>query len=219
MLDSPEDRSTRTTTTAPLNVPPDVEAAVLVHVRPTRETAEHQLTDDFVIGRTEGQLQIPEDHFLSSSHVAIRKRGANFVVVDLESRNGTFARISRPTPLEGVTQIAVGSQMLRFYPNGRPAAGGPEIVHLDENGKEGASYKLSTGSAQIGRTEGSLHFPEDELVSDPHAEIAQEDGAFVLWDLKSRTGTFVRIQGECILGDGDVFTAGQQVFRLTVSSG
>jgi predicted component of type VI protein secretion system len=217
MLDDPASRPR--TTTAPLNVPPDVDQAVLVHVRPSRETAEHELKGEFVIGRSEGSLTIPDDQFLSSRHVAIRKQGDRYVVVDLESRNGTFAKVTRPMVLHGVTQIAIGSHMLRFYPTGRPGAGSAELVHVDQSGNEGESYLLSTGSAQIGRNEGNLKFPDDELVSDPHAEVSVENGGFTLRDLGSRTGTFVRIQGECILKDGDVFTAGQQVFRLTLGSG
>jgi pSer/pThr/pTyr-binding forkhead associated (FHA) protein len=47
-----------------------------------------------------------------------------------------------------------------------------------------------------------------------HAAIRREGSGFVLHDLGSSNGTFVQIQGEHPLQDGDQFRIGHHLFRV-----
>lgn len=105
---------------------------------------------------------------------------------------------------------------------------GPRLVRMVD-GEEGESYRLRLGETVIGRDKGHLSFPEDALMSSPHAVIRVEEqvsnggvttGAryrtyrSTIRDDGSRNGVFVRIRQEWPLEDGDAFAIGQQLFRF-----
>ena len=71
----------------------------------------------FVIGRTEGDLRIPLDGRISSRHVEITHQEVGglhrWVVTDLQSMHGLFARVSK-TVLADKAEIIVGNGRYRF---------------------------------------------------------------------------------------------------------
>ena len=71
----------------------------------------------FVIGRTEGDLQIPIDGRISSRHVEITLQTVGglhrWVVTDLQSTHGMFVRVSR-TVLADRAEFLVGNGRYRF---------------------------------------------------------------------------------------------------------
>ena len=85
---------------------------------------------------------------------------------------------------------------------------------IQEDGSDGELYELPEDGALIGRTEGEIRFPHDATVSPVHATLRFVDDKLVVRDLKSCNGTFVRIRGDEILSDGDVFQCGEQFLRF-----
>jgi pSer/pThr/pTyr-binding forkhead associated (FHA) protein len=78
---------------------------------------------------------------------------------------------------------------------------------------EGLSFALNAQEHIVGR-QGHLTFPEDRYVSPKHANLFYRDGSLVVRDEGSLNGVFVRVRGTVDLQPGDMFLAGEQVFRV-----
>ncbi len=209
--------------------------------RDGRELGQNVVYDTFDIGRTEGNLVLPEDATLSPRHARIMRDGTRWQLVDLRSSNGTFLRVRGESgtesrhglPLVHGSTFWVGHQLLRFEILGRAGLG---AARLDDNTLAAgvddsdvrarvvvcsrAQLSLDTvymrgGEFTIGRETGHMVFPTDGFMSRRHASIRQEDahGTFRLYDLGSSNGTFVRIQGDAELVHRDQLRVGDQVFR------
>lgn len=74
----------------------------------------YEIKNEATIGRTEGSITFPRDGFMSSSHARIVKRGADFMLIDEASSNGTFMKVKGEAKLEPGDVILVGGQLLRF---------------------------------------------------------------------------------------------------------
>jgi pSer/pThr/pTyr-binding forkhead associated (FHA) protein len=118
---------------------------------------------------------------------------------------------------------------------GTPA--GPRYARLCQRTVEGVTrdvYYVRKAEVVLGRESGDIVFTEDPFLSRRHAAVrmlpqpqdwtasgpgrpgpgSPSAGRFVLCDLGSSNGTFVRIQGEVELKDGDQFRIGQQLLRV-----
>jgi pSer/pThr/pTyr-binding forkhead associated (FHA) protein len=74
----------------------------------------HLAGEEIVLGREEGDLVFRDDAFMSRRHAAVTWDGKRSQVVDLGSSNGTFVRITGPTPLKHGDHIRLGDQLLRI---------------------------------------------------------------------------------------------------------
>ena len=81
---------------------------------------------------------------------------------------------------------------------------------------QGSVFELSESQTVIGREEGEILFPEDDMVSPNHAHFYYRDGRLFVSDEGSLNGTFVRIKQPVPLADGEVFLCGEQVLRFTL---
>lgn len=77
------------------------------------------------------------------------------------------------------------------------------------------SYPLET-DLTIGRDEGDVRLPNDDYLSGTHARISRDGERYVLHDLDSTNGTFVRLRSEIPLRPGDYVMVGDQVFRFVL---
>jgi pSer/pThr/pTyr-binding forkhead associated (FHA) protein len=91
---------------------------------------------------------------------------------------------------------------------------------LDDGKLDGEWVRLRGDRCLIGRVEGEVIIPHDPLVSSRHAEIVRQkhkDGyRWVLTDLQSRNGTWVRI-GNTVLRDQNELLIGRSQFRFEAS--
>jgi pSer/pThr/pTyr-binding forkhead associated (FHA) protein len=76
----------------------------------------------------------------------------------------------------------------------------PRLTILDDGETErGEMLRIREATTLIGRTEGAVRLPNDQRISARHAEIvrtyAGPSGGWILRDLDSKTGTFVRCLG------------------------
>ena len=93
-----------------------------------------------------------------------------------------------------------------------------ELVRLLPGGVEENHYPLIQGENILGRTRGSISFPDDPFLSGQHCSITWQNGAFVLADMKAQNGTFVGVRDRTTLNDGDIILIGHQLLRITAAS-
>ena len=74
----------------------------------------YDLKDETTVGRTTGDITFPHDGFMSGRHARVIQRGASFVLVDEESRNGTFIKIKGEVELKPGDMVLIGRQLFRF---------------------------------------------------------------------------------------------------------
>jgi pSer/pThr/pTyr-binding forkhead associated (FHA) protein len=191
--------------------------------------------DQVDIGRSEGDVVLGDDPYLSPRHARLRRKGDAFYLRDLESVNGVYLRIREPVELADGDRILIGQQVLRFElvadaeaPLG-PASihgvlvfGTPEVpraARLVQYTTEGVGrdvHYLYRGETILGRENGDIVFTDDPFLSRRHASIKMERSPrrFVLTDMGSSNGTALRIHGERALASGDQFRVGRHLFRL-----
>jgi len=79
--------------------------------------------DRLAVGRSrDNDFHCPDDASLSRRHMVLERKGEEWVVRDLESKNGTYlngARIQGPQPLRAGDRIRAGDLVLVFDPAGR----------------------------------------------------------------------------------------------------
>ena len=198
------------------------------------------LGEQIDIGRTEGDIVLGDDPYLSPRHARLRRRADGYSVRDLDSLNGVYIRLKDGVDLIDGDMILLGQQVLRFEtlaegeaPIGPAQIGGvfvfgtpevPRVARLTVYSTEGIGrdvVSLYRGETVLGRENGDLVFTDDPFLSRRHASIKLERGSrrFVLKDLGSSNGTSIRIRGERPIGHGDHFRVGKHLFRLDVASG
>jgi pSer/pThr/pTyr-binding forkhead associated (FHA) protein len=74
----------------------------------------HLVEKEIVLGREEGDIVFRDDAFMSRRHAAVTWDGKKAQVTDLGSSNGTFTRVTGPTPLKHGDHVRMGDQLLRI---------------------------------------------------------------------------------------------------------
>ena len=73
--------------------------------------------DEITVGRSSGCTLVLEDDFASGTHARLIRRGSDWYLEDLDSRNGTFLggqRIDQPEPLHVGSEFRVGQTTVRM---------------------------------------------------------------------------------------------------------
>jgi len=194
-----------------------------------------------VLGRLEGDIVFPDDTLVSRRHARFTLSEEGVTVEDLKSANGVFWRLRDRHRLEDGDIILMGRQMFRFQLGKQAAAaskppaaekskeakgkeskaaseaggGTAELVRLLPGGVEESRYPVQPGENILGRTRGTLTFPQDAYLSSQHACIKYEGGEYTLEDLHAANGTFVALHDKRRLGDSDIILIGHQLLRIT----
>ena len=186
---------------------------------------------EHIAGRTNAQIPFPNDAFVSERHANFVYNGEKLVVRDEGSLNGIYVRVKGSIPLAPGDQFLCGEQVFRLEATPKDTAGpAPDqtyfysspkrpspfrIVQILRGGADGMVYCARENTAQIGREDSEMNFPDDIYMSGRHARVELGgDGGYVLHDLGSRNGTYFRIRGERELAHGDYFFLGQQLLRV-----
>ena len=197
--------------------------------------------DRFVIGRTEGDLTIPNDTQISGRHAELRqtlvKEKHRWSLIDLQSTNGTYVRVSEAVLQHG-QEFLIGRTRFRFEnepaansvppgPTGAaaqstrfwqaPAAIGHSaaIVELTSAGA-GKRFLLDSPEKWLGRDAAccQIVISEDAVVSARHARIRREDdGRWMLENNKSVNGVWLRVEQISFKGTC-CFMLGEQRFTI-----
>jgi len=184
-----------------------------------------------VIG-SQGQVELSGERFAAPKEAVFSYDGTKLWLVDLEGGNGVYVRVRSPVELVMGDAFLVGDQVLSLESNPPPddePGPGPtyfyasprwhssfRLVQTWEGGATGATCVARGATVQIGRENGDMIFADDPLVGEPHCVVEEQAGTFVLTDLGSRAGTFVRITGQRELVEGDELSIGRTRFRVSI---
>ncbi len=92
------------------------------------------------------------------------------------------------------------------------------VTVLLDDGTEGPSFPIFGEQLDIGREEGGVLLEADRFVSPRHARLSRVGGVWVLRDLASTNGVYVRVRGSHPLRDGDLLLLGLQVLQFRLMS-
>jgi pSer/pThr/pTyr-binding forkhead associated (FHA) protein len=218
---------------------PAVLGRLVVLVEDGTEGRAYDLTSNQVdIGRSEGDVLLRDDEYVSPRHARLVRIDGRWHVRDLGSTNGVYARTRGRQPLESGDLILLGLQVLQFHPvseaernqgsalrqgavqHGTRLFGSKPVrrlARLEQRTIEGVVadvYHLFRDETVIGREVGDIVFTSDPFLSRKHATIRRIEGVFTVEDLGSSNGTYLAIRGEVPLEDGDRIRVGQHLFRL-----
>jgi hypothetical protein len=183
------------------------------------------------IGRDVGAI-FAGDSYLSPRHATFLPRGGKLFIKDENSLNGVYKRLRRDEPIAiNFTDVfRIGQELLRYEPLTPLPATADAVERLGSPSKgyigrialiigrdaTGNAFPLPEAGIHLGRERGDVLFPEDGYVSGLHCRLAPVNGQLYLTDLGSSNGTFVRINGETDVIDGDILLMGQQLFRISM---
>ncbi|MCC7540890.1 MAG: FHA domain-containing protein, partial [Deltaproteobacteria bacterium] len=195
--------------------------------------------DQTDIGRTEGNIVLSEDPYLSPRHARITRRSGRYYIRDLDTTNGTFVRLRDAVELKHGDVFLMGQQVLLFevlseaetplgpaMQHGVLLFGTPEVARVAriiQRTTEGLGrdvHYLHREETVLGRETGDVVFTDDPFLSRRHASISHDRAArrFLLRDLGSSNGTSVLFRGEQPLVHGDQFRVGHHLFRFELLS-
>ncbi|MBD2102906.1 FHA domain-containing protein [Leptolyngbya sp. FACHB-261] len=99
--------------------------AQLMRILPQGQRGEvYSFNRSIVIGRTEGDVVLSDNSYVSRRHATIQQYQGRFELCDLGSKNGTFVRLRRPVKLQHGECFIAGRQFFRFEMVTPPAANG-----------------------------------------------------------------------------------------------
>jgi len=193
----------------------------------------HLKADQHVVGRN-GQLEFPEDPFISPQHANFFYRGGRLVVRDEGSLNGVYIRVRGSVAITPGDTFLAGEQLFRLDPTPRASDGAdgdgtffysspkyPSAFRINqvlEGGALGMTVCARGSSLRIGREDGDLNFPGDVYMSANHCSVSEASGKYTLTDHSSRNGTYVRIKAEQLLSHGDYLFIGRKLLRVELNS-
>ena len=197
-----------------------------------------QIVGGVSIGRTDCEINYPEDTRLSDRHALLTNREGKLFLEDSGSVSGTFIRQRQDTELVPGDVFLLGQDLFRFTTqsldeaeSSNPAQGtvvwtappklqrGPvtaKLEHIMLTGEVIEEFRLENPETTLGRTNANLVFKDDHYMSGTHARIVAQPGRFILQDLRSRNGVFRRVRKEIELQGGDEFFLGEHLFRVEI---
>lgn len=189
--------------------------------------------EEHIVGRL-GQLVFPDDPFVSPKHANFLYRNGKLVVKDEGSVNGVYLRVKGTIDVQPDDFFLAGEQVFRIdatpKANDQPGPDGTyfysspkhqspfRITQILQGGAAGMTVCARGSSLQIGREGGDLNFPSDLYMSAAHCKIEEAGGKFMLTDMNSRNGSYVRLKAERELGHGDYVFIGRKLLRVEITA-
>ena len=158
----------------------------------------HLKAEQHILGRS-GQLEFPDDEFISPRHANFFYRDRHLVIRDEDSLNGVYQEgtyfYSSPkfTSTFRISQILIG-------------------------GVAGMTVCARGHSLGVGREDCDLNFPLDTFISPRHCTIEAIGNKFRLTDHDTLNGTYLRIKTETQLGQGDYVAIGRKLMRVELNA-
>lgn len=174
------------------------------------------------------ELLLTDDPFVARVQARIFFSDTDVMVEDVAGCNGVFAKLRKPSELKANQEVRCGRQRLIFEPlpplnasTPRPW-GSPDtgyrgrLVQILESGLQGNAFLLQEGDNWIGRDNGDITFPGDGFVSGRHALLHLDSRGATISDLGSSNGTFLRIDTNSKLEDGDQLLIGRHLLKMAI---
>jgi pSer/pThr/pTyr-binding forkhead associated (FHA) protein len=187
------------------------------------------------VGSVEGDIVLAEDRYLSPRHARLFRQDNQWYLRDLDSLNGVYRRLRKPTTLRNGDLVLLGLEVLQFQMVDHAERGlGHAIQHgvllfgspatqrrarLCQRTVEGVTrdvYHLVGDETTIGREIGDIVFTSDPFMSRRHATLKWHEPTqeYQLSDLSSSNGTYLAIREDVRLENGDFIRLGQHLFRV-----
>lgn len=123
---------------------------------------------------------------------------------------GPVARLT-PKPTAGKATLGPGAA--------RPATAAElskqplaRLVSVNRDGSDGATHVVNEESFDLGRTSGQLRFEDDPYLAERHCRFCIQNGRWVVQDLTTCNGVYLRLRGSVELRGGERLLLGKQVF-------
>lgn len=194
----------------------------------------YEVAEETAIIGSAGVVTLPGEGFCHPKEAALHRRDGRLVLEDLEGGNGVFLRIRRPVELTIGDEFIIGDQLLRIdkvpvydhTPGPGPTycysspmrVASYRVVQIFEGDREGGCVLARGTTVYIGSGYNDMIIRGDALVSEYHCLLDEQAGAIILTDLESRTGVFVRVQGEQELRHGDELLIGRTRLELEITA-
>lgn len=150
-------------------------------------TVSPEAQSSWLIGGNSTCDLIISDPVVSSMHCRLSQTKSGFILIDLNSRNGTWVDGVRLTPFEEVRVTQVQTITLATsvpFPWDRIGQAG---AHRPLSVPNGASHKVVT----VGRAEDNDVVIDLAIVSSHHARVQMRDGQYYIEDTNSLNGTSI----------------------------
>jgi pSer/pThr/pTyr-binding forkhead associated (FHA) protein len=187
-------------------------------------------------GRTQGQILFDRDNWVSPKHANLYYRDdGKLLVKDEGSINGVYLRVRQPVEVVPGDMVLAGEQVFRLDPT--PKAGDqpdPDGTYFYSSPKRPSPFRVAQvlrgglvgmvicareASVTIGRDQCDMNFPNDPYMSGRHTKLEiTPANKFVLSDMGSKNGTYVRIHGEHELTHGDYIFMGRELLRVDITA-
>ena len=165
------------------------------------------------IGRRGSDICFADDARLVDRHAAIVPHQDGYRLRDDSSRNGVFLHLAegRERVVAPGTVARLGRQWLVIGSKRNPRI----LAHHDARGRLIKQYQLSEGPQVIGRDAPDITLAADDgSLSRRHASVVVVGPGVFVRDLNSVNGTYLKIEGSCVLAEGDVLHIGSQTLRF-----
>jgi predicted component of type VI protein secretion system len=206
---------------------------ILVHGQGMDGLSYHLKADQHIVGRN-GQVEFPDDVFVSPTHANFFYRNNKLVVRDEGSLNGVYLRVRGSASIAAGDTFMAGNHVLRLdlTPRASDATDGdgtafysspkrPTSFRLSEvfaGGAFGITVCATASRLQVGRENSDLNFPGDAQMDSAHCSVEEQGGKFTLVDHDTKNGTYLRIKAEVELGHGDYLFVGKKLLRVELNA-
>jgi pSer/pThr/pTyr-binding forkhead associated (FHA) protein len=180
--------------------------------------------DGHVVGRDSFRKATPAVEFLAADHLRIHLEGDAIYVEEGESLNGVYLKLpaNRPIELKSGTRFQVGQHVIEFQIPAPPALDEPvisqdheklrwrrlepmaDLVFVGPDNGPGLRFPLTKVEGTVIGREGDISLTGDAWSSRLHARVVRQGDRFLLEDLGSTNGTFVKIVGRTRIKPGNV---------------
>lgn len=206
---------------------------ILVHGQGMDGLSYHLKADQHLVGRN-GQVEFPDDVYVSPTHANFFYRNDRLVVRDEGSINGVYLRVRGTTSIAPSDTFMAGNQVFRL--DLPPKSSDPtdnagtsfyasptqpclfRLSQLLSGGSVGTTVCANGTQLQIGRENSDLNFPNDAQLDSAHCTVEEQAGKFTITDHDTRNGTYLRIKAEVELGHGDYLFVGRKLLRVELNA-
>ena len=185
------------------------------------------------IGRRGCDISFDQDMYLSLVHARIENSIEGLKVIDAGSYNGIFRKVRGSTNLRPSDVFICGAQILKFlgvlggltpyilpdstvfYSSTIPDGEYLMVQQILSTRKMGNLY-LKPAPLTIGREKADILFPYDKFLSATHCSITATENGFILTDLNSANGVYIKVRGSEPISDGDILLMGQELLLIRI---
>ena len=193
---------------------------------------EYPVQSEVAIGLSkEGNLVVSSDFHSPGMRARVFVQDKSLFVEERSAAGeGVFLRLATPYALEHQDIFLAGKQVFRYEEKPESSSSSnalevapadidsaaketAELVRTDARGNPIGKYPLNALEVQFGRTRGTYVFSDDNLMSRGHIRVLRRGEDFVLEDLGSRNGTFVKVRRKTPFPSGSALLIAGQLLR------